>query len=195
MDGFRIPDIRTNNSITQNSSFDYLIAPGQEHTATTGAGHLVRTGTLSRTTTTNSGPTRLTLTSNLTGGSRYNTASEFLVNGFILGDYSLSGSRPFAPIISEGSAAYFVSGLEEGVLVPRSGTELATVPPLLCHDPEYLNMAVTTPNADGITTTFGDFALLKRKIQVQVVYRMPSCAIGLLSIATLHYLEQAENTS
>lgn len=163
MDGFRIPDIRTNNSITQNSSFDYLIAPGQEHTATTGAGHLVRTGTLSRTTTTNSGPTRLTLTSNLTGGSRYNTASEFLVNGFILGDYSLSGSRPFAPIISEGSAAYFVSGLEEGVLVPRSGTELATVPPLLCHDPEYLNMAVTTPNADGITATFGDFALLKKE--------------------------------
>ena len=27
MDGFRIPDIRTNNSITQNSSFDYLMHP------------------------------------------------------------------------------------------------------------------------------------------------------------------------
>ena len=163
MDGFRLPDIKaTYSSVTPRTDFDYLIAPGQQHTETDGAGHLVRRAESSRTISSSSGPTRLTFANALTGGSRYNTASEFMINGFILGDYTLSGGRPIPPIISAGSADYFVSGLEEGVLNPRSGTELATIPPLMCHDPEYLNMAARTPNADGITATNGDFALLNK---------------------------------
>jgi hypothetical protein len=160
--GFRLPDVKaTYSSVTPRTDLDYLVAPGQEHTETIGAGHLVRRAASSRTTTSNSGPTRLTLASALSGGSRYNTSSEAITNGFVLGDYTLAGGRPIAPVIDSGTSAYFVLGLEEGVAVPRSGTELATVPPLLCHDPEYLNLAALTPGGSGgITATNGDFALL-----------------------------------
>ena len=162
--GFRLPDVKAVYSgVTPRTDLDYLVAPGQEHTATIGAGHLVRRASPSRTTSTNSGPTRLTFASALTGGSRYNTSSEAITNGFHLDDYTLAGGRPIAPIIDVGSAAYFVLGLEEGVAVPRSGTELATVPPLLCHDPEYLNLAALTPGGSGgITADNGDFALLNK---------------------------------
>ena len=143
---------------------DYLVAPGQEQTETDGAGHFVRRAAPSKTTTT-SGPTRLTFANALTGGSRYNTSSA-ITNDFLIDDYTLSAGRPIAPVIDTGSSDYFSLGLEEGVLVPRSGTELATVPPLLCHDPEYLNMAARTANPAndnaGINTDFGDFALLDK---------------------------------
>lgn len=162
--GFRLPDARASNSNnTPITDLDYLVAPGQEHTDTIGAGHLVRRGAVSRTISTSSGPTRLTLASALTGGSRYNTASEIMTNGMMIGDYTLSAGRPIPPIISKGSSDYFVSGLEEGVAVPRSGTEIATVPPLLCHDPEYLNLAGVVPNGGaGISTANADFALLTK---------------------------------
>ena len=161
--GYRLPDVKTTySSVTPRTDYDYLVAPGQEHTETAGAGHLVRRAAISRTIDSSSGPTRLTFANALTGGSRYNTASEFMINGFILGDYSLAGGRPIAPIISAGSSDYFVSGLEEGILNPRSGTELATIPPLLCHDPEYLNMGARTPNADGITPDNADLSLLTK---------------------------------
>ena len=166
--GFRLPDIKqsAHSGVTPRTDYDYLVAPGQEHTTTKGAGHLVRRAAPSQdaTSTTTSGPTRLTFASALSGGSRYNTSSEIILNGFLLGDYTLSAGRPIAPVIDAGSSEYFSLGLEEGVLVPRSGTELATVPPLLCHDPEYLNMAARTANPAndnaGINTDFGDFALL-----------------------------------
>ena len=163
-DGFRLPDVKAvYSSVTPRTDIDYLVAPGQEQTETIGAGHLVRRAAPSRTTTTNSGPTRLTFANALSGGSRYNTSSEAITNGFMIGDYALAGGRPMAPVIDVGSANYFVLGLEEGVAVPRSGTELATVPPLLCHDPEYLNLAALTPGGSGgITATNGDFALLDK---------------------------------
>jgi len=162
LSGFRLPDVKAVHSgVTPRTDIDYLVAPGQEHTDTIGAGHLVRRAAPSRTTSTNSGATRLTLASALTGGSRYNTNSEIITNGFMIGDYTLSGGRPIAPVIDVGSSAYFVLGLEEGVAVPRTGTELATVPPLLCHDPEYLNLAALTPGGSGgITASNGDFSLL-----------------------------------
>ena len=163
-DGFRLPDVKAVfSSVTPRTDIDYLVAPGQEQTETIGAGHLVRRAAPSRTTTTNSGPTRLTFANALSGGSRYNTSSEAITNGFMIGDYALAGGRPIAPVIDVGSTNYFVLGLEEGVAVPRSGTELATVPPLLCHDPEYLNLAALTPGGSGgITATNGDFALLDK---------------------------------
>ena len=163
-DGFRLPDVKAvYSSVTPRTDIDYLVAPGQEQTETIGAGHLVRRAAPSRTTSTNSGPTRLTFANALTGGSRYNTSSEAITNGFMIGDYTLAGGRPIAPVIDAGSSNYFVLGLEEGVAVPRSGTELATVPPLLCHDPEYLNLAALTPGGSGgITATNGDFALLDK---------------------------------
>ncbi len=168
--GFRLPDIKqsAHSGVTPRTDYDYLVAPGQEHTNTKGAGHLIRRAAPSQdaTSTTTSGPTRLTFASALSGGSRYNTSSEIILNGFLLGDYTLSAGRPIAPVIDAGSSEYFSLGLEEGVLVPRSGTELATVPPLLCHDPEYLNMAARTANPAndnaGINTDFGDFALLDK---------------------------------
>jgi len=168
--GFRLPDIKqsAHSGVTPRTDYDYLVAPGQEHTTTKGAGHLIRRAAPSQdaTSTTTSGPTRLTFASALSGGSRYNTSSEIILNGFLLGDYTLSAGRPIAPVIDAGSSEYFSLGLEEGVLVPRSGTELATVPPLLCHDPEYLNMAARTANPAndnaGINTDFGDFALLDK---------------------------------
>jgi len=164
LSGFRLPDVKAVYSgVTPRTDIDYLVAPGQEQTATIGAGHLVRRASPSRTTSTNSGATRLTFANALSGGSRYNTSSEIITNGFMIGDYSLSGGRPIAPVIDVGSSAYFMIGLEEGVAVPRSGTELATVPPLLCHDPEYLNLAALTPGGSGgITATNGDFALLDK---------------------------------
>ena len=165
--GFRLPDIKqsAHSGVTPRTDLDYLVAPGQEHTTTFGAGHLVRRAAPSKTATT-SGPTRLTFASALSGGTRYNTSSEIILNGFLIGDYNLSGGRPIAPVIDIGSGGYFSLGLEEGVLVPRSGTELATVPPLVCHDPEYLNMAARTANPAndnaGINTDFGDFSLLDK---------------------------------
>ena len=162
--GFRLPDARAQNSNnTPITDLDYLVAPGQEHTDTTGAGHLVRRGVTGRTISSSSGPTKVTFANALSGGSRYNTASEIMTNGMLIGDYTLSGGRPIPPIIAKGSSDYFVSGLEEGVAVPRSATELATVPPLLCHDPEYLNLAGVVPNGgSGISTTNVDFALLTK---------------------------------
>ena len=167
LDGFRLPDIKqsAHSGVTPRTDLDYLVAPGQEQTETDGAGHLVRRAAPSKDATT-SGPTRLTFANALTGGSRYNTSSEIILNGFLIDDYTLSAGRPIAPVIDTGSSDYFSLGLEEGVLVPRSGTELGTVPPLLCHDPEYLNMAARTANPAndnaGINTDFGDFALLDK---------------------------------
>ena len=164
LDGFRLPDIKaTYSGVTPKTDLDYLIAPGQEHTETTGVGHLVRRGSFTEQSDRDvGGPTRLTLDAALPSATRYNAASEFMINGFILGDYTMGGGRPVPSIISAGSSSVFVLGLEEGVIAPRVGTELATVPPLLCHDPEYLNMAARTPNADGISASYGDYALLDK---------------------------------
>ena len=38
---------------------------------------------------------------------------------------------------------------------------MATVPPLLCHDPEYINLAARNSGGGGITATNADLALLK----------------------------------
>lgn len=160
--GVRLPDVKTTyNSIAPRDKIDYLIAPGQEHTEIMGVGHVVRRGVPSRDTAlTLAGPTKLTFDNTLPSA-EYNVANEFVINGFILGDYLLGGGKPIPPIIYAGSTNYFVTGREEGVAVSRIATELATVPPLICHDPEYLNLAARTSAGGGITATKADMGLLK----------------------------------
>lgn len=160
--GYRLPDVKTTySSIVPRDKIDYLIAPGQEHTEKMGVGHVVRRAVPSRDTAlTVAGPTKLTFDNTLPSAD-YNVANEFVINGFILGDYLLAGGKPIPPIIYAGSSNYFVSGREEGVAVGRIGTELATVPPLICHDPEYLNLAARTSAGGGITATNADRGLLK----------------------------------
>ena len=160
--GFRLPDVKAAyNSVTPRDDLDYLIAPGQEHTKRLGAGNQVRRGALSEDASFSvAGPTKLTLATALSGGTRYNTASEVSINGILLGDYHLGGGSPIPTITYVGSSAYFVTGREEGVAVPRIGTELATVPPLLCHDPEYVNLAARNSGGGGITASNADLALL-----------------------------------
>jgi hypothetical protein len=150
--GFRLP------SQTTTMDVDYLIAPGQEQVSVDGVGHIVRRAAPSADINNNAGATKLTLSAALSSAT---TCSEFMVNGFIIGDYTMAGGRPFAPIIYEEDGDYFVSGLEEGIIYPRVATELATVPPLLIHDPEYANLAALTANGGGITSSYADFGLLK----------------------------------
>ena len=160
--GFRLPDVKAAyNSVTPRDDLDYLVAPGQEHTKKSGAGHHVSRGTLSENASFSvAGPTKITLATAMSA-TRYNTASEVSINGILLGDYLLGGGTPIPTIAYSGSSAYFVTGKEEGVSVPRIGTELATVPPLLCHDPEYINLAARNSGGGGITATNADLALLK----------------------------------
>lgn len=161
--GFRLPDVKTTySSVTPRDDLDYLVAPGQEHTKTFGVGHQVRRAAPSENVSFSvAGPTKLTFASALPSATRYNTASEANINGILLGDYLLGGGAPMPVLSYAGSSAYFVTGKEEGVSVSRISTELATTPPLLCHDPEYLNLGARTAGGGGITVANADLALLK----------------------------------
>ena len=160
--GFRLPDVKTTySSVTPRDDLDYLVAPGQEQTKVSGVGHVVRRGAPSENASFSvAGPTRLTFASALPSADRYNTGSEASINGILLGDYLLGGGTPMAPLIYEGLFSYFVSGREEGVSVPRISTEIATTPPLLCHDPEYMNLGARTEGGGGITPANADLGLI-----------------------------------
>lgn len=130
---------------THRSVPDYLFAPGQKHTNVEGSPEDVAfalaeiDGSVAT-----GGATKLSLQgSTLTANNRYNTASEFMVNGFFLNNYLGMGGRPepIRRIAEDYDGNWFVRGYHEGVIRPRVATELATVPPLLAHDPELLNMA------------------------------------------------------
>ena len=161
--GFRLPDVKAAyNSVTPRDDLDYLLAPGQEHSATLGVGHVVRRASLSEDASFSvAGPTKMTFASALPSVDRYNSGSELCINGILLGDYAMGGNAPIPAVGYSGHSNYFVSGLEEGVSVSRISTELATTPPLLCHDPEYLNLGARTAGGSGITATNADLALMK----------------------------------
>ena len=161
--GFRLPDVKTAfNSVTPRDDLDYLIAPGQEQTTKLGVGHQVRRATLSENASFSvAGPTKMTFATALPSADRYNTGSEVCINGILLGDYIMGGNAPIPAIAYLGHSNYFVSGREEGVAVSRISTELATTPPLLCHDPEYINLAARNAQGGGITAANADLALLK----------------------------------
>ena len=163
--GSRLDNHKRNySSTTPRKNVDYLIAPGQEHAKVEGSNQSVSQATVS--TTTISGvatPTHLTLTDALTFNNRGNVANEFMVNGFLVGDCTLFGGRPQPNIITSDAGNLYVSGSPHGSIAVRSATELATVPPLLLHDPEMLN-ASATPIRVGlnyVVTGSLDMGLLK----------------------------------
>tara|TARA_R110002126_G_scaffold56437_5_gene150776 strand:+ start:11458 stop:18990 length:7533 start_codon:yes stop_codon:yes gene_type:complete len=146
------------SSIAPRTNLDYLIAPGQTQTKVEGTPQKVSQGTLVETTiSTKKYPTHLTLTDALSLTNRANTASEFMVNGFLLGEPTMMGGRPEPPVVNIASSSkWFVRGLSEGAIVPRAATELATVPPLILHDPDLLNMAAVPIWVSGTTYTVAD---------------------------------------
>ena len=153
--GSRLHDHKAHySSITPRTNLDYLIAPGQTQTKVEGTPQKVSQGTLVETTiNTEKYPTHLTLTDALSLTNRANTASEFMINGFLLGEPTMMGGRPEPPVVKIGNTPaekWFVRGLSEGAIVPRAATELATVPPLILHDPDLLNMAAV-PIFDGVS--------------------------------------------
>ena len=158
------------SSIAPRTNLDYLIAPGQNHTKVAGSPEKVSQGTLVETAVSSvNRPTHLTLTDALSVTNRANTASEFMVNGFLLGNPSMIGGRPEPPTATyltstAGSVnQWSVRGANEGVLVPRSATELATTPPLILHDPDSLNMAAVPiyGGSSYTVSTHTDMGLMK----------------------------------
>jgi len=161
-------------SATHRSIPDYLFAPGQKHTNVNGTPEKVSfanteiSGSIST-----GGATKLTLQGSSLTGRRFNTASEMMINGFFLNNYLAIGGRPepIKRVAIDGLGNWFVRGFHEGVIRPRVATELATVPPLMAHDPELLNVAATpqpqhaTVPATSYSTAdesdWADFALTK----------------------------------
>ena len=97
--------------------------------------------------TARSGAIGFDLEASRTVSTKYTTSEEFMVNGFFVSQYALMGGRP-APIhdltLSQDVSiankyAYAADGAAEGAIYPRVATELATVPPLVAHDPELTN--------------------------------------------------------
>lgn len=130
-------------SATHRSIPDFLFAPGQTHTNVEGTPEFVSfaEGAIDGSIPTGSA-TKLNLQgSTFSVRNRFNTASEVMINGFFLNNYMGIGGRP-EPIKVVGKDAFnnwFLRGYHEGVIRPRVATELATVPPLISHDPELLN--------------------------------------------------------
>ena len=151
-DGFPLDELKGKRHFKSDSKFtsathrsiaDYLFAPGQKHTNVEGTSEFVSfaEGAIDGSITTGSA-TKLNLQgSTLTARNRHNTASEVMLNGFFINNYMGIGGRP-EPIKVVGKDAFnnwFLRGYHEGVIRPRVATELATVPPLISHDPELLN--------------------------------------------------------
>jgi len=144
---------------------DWLIAPGQEHTNVEGFVEQVAFGEPVTDLSVSGISSATDIQFKYTDGNlhipnfrnRYTAASEMMVNGFMIGDYQLSGGRPepamtrllkhmhdpatsnILPAVYE-EVQYLVRGSEWGWINPRVATELATVPPLFVHDPDYTNM-------------------------------------------------------
>jgi len=130
-------------SATHRSVADFLFAPGQKHTNVEGTPEFV---SFAESGIDGSIPTGSATKLNLQGSTfsvrnRHNTASEVMVNGFFINNYIGMGGRP-EPIkimAQDSQNNFFVRGHHEGIIIPRVATELATVPPLLVHDPERMN--------------------------------------------------------
>ena len=132
-------------SATHRSIPDYLFAPGQTHTNVEGTPEFVSFALATRDGSISTGsPTRLELQgSTFTVRNRFNTASEVMINGFFINNYGAIGGRPepIKLVAKDSTNNWFLRGYHEGVIRPRVATELATVPPLLVHDPEYMNLS------------------------------------------------------
>ena len=122
---------------------DYLFSPGQVHTNVEGSKQDVHFAKAEIDTAIAVNATRLALKGgSLTARNRFTVGSEFSMNGFMINDHLGIGGRP-EPISFVGGRIWRLlsRGHHEGVIRPRVATELATVPPLIVHDPELTNMA------------------------------------------------------
>ena len=79
---------------THNDYVDYLFAPGQKHTNVEGANeqvHFAEAGIDGSISAPNA--TKLNLQGSTLTGRRFNTGSEFMMNGFMLNQYLKMGGR------------------------------------------------------------------------------------------------------
>lgn len=170
--GKTIPDIKSSyTSPTPRNYVDFLFAPGQEYTKAEGVSHEVQFAKAEINLAGAGSATKLSVQGGtLTANNRFDTASEVMVNGFILSQYKGMGGRlePIRLIAQDGGNNWFVRGFAEGVIRPRVATELATVPPLFAHDPELLNMnaaqistSATVPSTAFTQPSDADHGLIK----------------------------------
>jgi len=168
-----LPNWRRYDGATPHDQIDLLFAPGQLHTKVEGATEQAQwvSGYYSQNSAVfgpygsaaTSGPIALTVGSR-TVNNRHNAGEEFAMNGFMLSQYMLMGGRPNPTWIQNGFEAsdglhtyYSLTGHPAGWRTARVGTELATVPPLIAHDPEMVNMsAVPVANVESPSSS-GDF--------------------------------------
>lgn len=159
-----LPNWRRYDGAVPHDQIDVLFAPGQLHTKVEGAkqqakfisnhhGQSTTLGPYSNAAT--SGPIALT-TGSRTVNNRHNAGEEFTLNGFMVSQYLLMGGRPDPSVFHANTQAYHapyvyaMTGHNAGWRIPRVGTELATVPPLIAHDPEMVNMsAVPVANVES----------------------------------------------
>lgn len=150
-----LPNWRRYDGSAPDEQVDLLFAPGQTLVNVEGAKEQVRfvsayharsnaKGPYANAAT--AGPIAIETASARTVNNHHHAGEEFMVNGFILGNYHLMGGRPDPAWIDdghEGSDAvpyyYALTGLAPGWHVPRVATELGTTPPLLTHDPALVN--------------------------------------------------------
>ena len=168
-----LPNHRRFYGSAPKDKYDVLLAPGQEHTLVEGSfeqAHFVSDfkGTGSSyggySNTAHSGPLALQLATTISKNNRFNSGSEFCINGFFLNDYHLMGGRPRPSLTSNHhlrsiSTPYFysITGHHAGWIQPRVGTELGTVPPLFGHDPEMLNASATPISVQESPSSSGHF--------------------------------------
>ena len=159
-----LPNWRRYDGAVPHDQIDVLFAPGQLHTKVEGAkqqaqwitnhhGKDIAVGPYGNAAT--SGPIALA-TGTRTVNSRHNAGEEFTLNGFMVSQYLLMGGRPDPSMFHGASQAYHppyvyaMTGHNAGWRTARVGTELATVPPLIAHDPEMVNMsAVPVANVES----------------------------------------------
>ena len=154
-----LPNHRRFYNATPNDGYDMLFAPGQEHTLVEGSSEQARfiTGVSGKETGNfgglgdgaHSAAVALT-TSGITKNNRFNGGGEFTINGFFVNQYLLMGGRPRPALRTlphhrsiVAPYGYTYNGHPAGWYQPRVGTELATVPPLIAHDPDMLNASAT----------------------------------------------------
>jgi hypothetical protein len=143
-----------------NDGYDVLFAPGQEHTLTEGGKeqvHFVASNHGKELSNfggygnaAHSAAVALELASSRVVNNRFTAGEEFTINGFFVNQYLLMGGRPrpaLRTLPHERSQVdpygYTYNGHPAGWHQPRVGTELATVPPLIAHDPEMVNASAT----------------------------------------------------
>ena len=168
-----LPNHRKFYGSAPKDKYDVLLAPGQEHTLVEGSfeqAHFVLDfkGTGSSyggySNTAHSGPLALQLATTISKNNRFNSGSEFCINGFFLNDYHLMGGRPRPSLTSNHHLRsistphfYSITGHHAGWVQPRVGTELGTVPPLFGHDPEMLNASATPISVQESPSSSGHF--------------------------------------